>query len=335
MTRSRTLSVDTLEQLGARQLAELLMEQAQSDPALARALRLVIAGIDGVTRLAAEVEKRLRTIQRSRGFIEWDKVRPLVRELEGLRETIADPIARADPRAAATQMRLFLGLADGLFERSDDSSGSLGDVFREAGADLVRLWALLPGRDPVALAAETLALLDADGYGTTDRLLAASGPALGPEGRAELRRCQSAFNIFQGTASNSFQFVGTVSVSLSGFEAVWSIASVSAWRFDGGQFVEVDIGNGLESVGGRCALEGIRQRLGPGDVFGLECNQLGDGVMPSLWPGASVSRSPIANHRGGRLSFDAGAIPRLPFGAAERVVALWRSASWHGFFSVT
>ena len=77
------------------------MAQAKSDPALARSLRLVLAGTDGGTRLATEAEKRLRTIQRSRGFIEWDKVRPLVRELEGLRETIAGPLAQADPRAAA------------------------------------------------------------------------------------------------------------------------------------------------------------------------------------------------------------------------------------------
>jgi hypothetical protein len=33
-----------------------------------------------------------------------------------------------------------------------------------------------------------LALLDVNGYGVTDRLLAAAGPALGPEERAELRR---------------------------------------------------------------------------------------------------------------------------------------------------
>ena len=135
-TRSRALSVDTLEQLGARPLAELLMAQAKGDLALACSLRLVLAGSDGGIRLAPEVEKRLRTIRRSRGLIDWNKVRPLVRELEGLRETIAGQLAQADPRAAAAQMRLFLNLADGVFERSDDGSGSLGSVFREAGADL-------------------------------------------------------------------------------------------------------------------------------------------------------------------------------------------------------
>jgi hypothetical protein len=187
-SRSPALSAEALEELGARRLAELLMAQAEDDPALARALRLVLAGSDGAGRLAAEVEKRLRTIGRSKGFIEWDKVRPLARELESLRETIGGPLAAADPRAAVTQMRLLLGLSDGVFGRSDDSSGSLGEVFRQAGTELGRLWALLPARDPVALAGELLALQDADGYGVTDGLLAAANQALGPEGRAELRR---------------------------------------------------------------------------------------------------------------------------------------------------
>ncbi len=187
-SRSRALSADVLEGLGARRLAELLMDAAQGDLALARSLRLVLASADGGSRLAAEVEKRLRTTGRSRGFIEWDKVRPLARELESLRETIAGPLAAADPKAAVAQMRLLLSLGEGVFERSDDGSGILGDVFRQAGAELGRLWALLPTRNPVALAGEVLTLLDADGYGVTDRLLEAASPALGPDGRADLRQ---------------------------------------------------------------------------------------------------------------------------------------------------
>ena len=186
--RSRALSADALERLGARRLAELLVAQAADDPVLARSLRLALAAPDGTGRLAAEVEKRLRTIQRSRSFIDRDEVRPLARELEGLRETIAGPLAASDPRAAVAQMRLLVELAAGVFERSDDGSGILGEAFRRAGAELGRLWALPPRRDPVALAGELLALLDADGHGVTDRLLAAADPALGPAGQAELRR---------------------------------------------------------------------------------------------------------------------------------------------------
>ncbi len=187
-SRSRALSADTLEGLGARRLSELLMDAAQGDPALARSLRLVLAGTDGGGRLAAEVEKRLRTIGRSRGFVEWDKVRPLARELDSLRETIAGPLAAVDPEAAVAQMRLLLSLGRGVFERSDDGSGILGDVFRQAGAELGRLWALLPTRNPIALTGEVFGLLDADGYGVTDRLLEAASSALGPDGWADLRR---------------------------------------------------------------------------------------------------------------------------------------------------
>ena len=185
--RSRALSADTLEQLGARRLAELLMEAARGNPALGRSLRLVLAGTDGGKKLASEVEKRLRTIQRSKGFVDWDKVRPLARELDGLRETIAGPVAAADAHAAAAQMRLLVGMAENVLERTNDGSGTLFGVFRQAGADLGRLWALVPDRHPKSLAVELLSMLDADGIGTTDRLLTASGPALGPEGRAELR----------------------------------------------------------------------------------------------------------------------------------------------------
>lgn len=187
-SRSKALSADTLEGLGARRLAELLMDAAQADPALARSLRLALAGTDGSGRLAAEVEKRLRTIGRSRGHIEWDKVRPLARELDSLRGTIAGPLASADPHAAVAQMRLLLSLGDGVLERSGDGGGLLGEVFRQAGAELGRLWALLPTRDPAALAGEVLAMLDADGYGLTDHLLEAASPALGPDGRAALRQ---------------------------------------------------------------------------------------------------------------------------------------------------
>jgi hypothetical protein len=120
--RSRALSAETLEQLGAARLAEILMAQTKGDPALARLLRLALAGTDG-DRLASEVEKRLRTIQRSKGFIEWDKVKPLARELDSLRETIAGPLAAANPRAAVAQMRLLLDLGEGVLERSDDGRG--------------------------------------------------------------------------------------------------------------------------------------------------------------------------------------------------------------------
>ena len=57
-SRPLALSVETLEKLGAHRLAELLMGQADSDPAVARSLRLALAETNGTgTCLGAEVEK--------------------------------------------------------------------------------------------------------------------------------------------------------------------------------------------------------------------------------------------------------------------------------------
>lgn len=185
---SPKLSAAALEQLGVARLAACLIAQAEADPVLARSLRLELAGANGATRLAAEIDKRLRTIQRSRGFVEWAKVRPLAREIDSLREAVAGPLAAASPRLAAQQMRRLLDLAGSIFERSDDGSGTLGEAFREVGAALGHVWSLLPDRKPTDLAREVLAIFDADGYGAADRLLEAASPALGPEGRAEMRR---------------------------------------------------------------------------------------------------------------------------------------------------
>jgi hypothetical protein len=188
----RALSAASLAELGADRLAALLMAQAEQDPGLARRLRLELAGEDGPTRLAAEIDKRLRVIGRTRGFLEWDKVRPLSREIASLRDIIAGPLAAANPRRAAEHMQKLLALAESVFERSDDGSGTLGEAFREVGAALGQLWGALPTNNPAALARDLLGLLDGDGYGATDRLLAAASPALGVEGRAELRRLLSA-----------------------------------------------------------------------------------------------------------------------------------------------
>jgi hypothetical protein len=53
-----------------------------------------LAGKDDAGALAHEIDKRLKTIRRSRGFLEWEKVTPLSRELDQLRETIAGTLRR-------------------------------------------------------------------------------------------------------------------------------------------------------------------------------------------------------------------------------------------------
>ena len=186
--KSRKLTAEVLIALGPERLAQLILGQAETDPLFARAARMALAAKDDVASLAHEIDKRLKTIRRSRGLIDWEKVRPLARELDQLRQSIFGPLAEQSPPLAIEQMRLFLSLAEPVFERAGDSNGALGEIFRQAGEDLGTLWVRAGPRDPATLAADILSLIEADGYGVFDSLPDAASPALGSEGRAAMRR---------------------------------------------------------------------------------------------------------------------------------------------------
>ena len=185
---SRKPTIETLVALGPQRLAQLILTQADADPLFARAVRMALAAKEDVSSLAHEIEKRLKTIRRSTSFVDWDRVRPLARELDQLRENIVGALAEQSIKLAIDQMQLFLSLAESVYERADDSSGSLGDVFRQGGEDLGGLWVRAGDRDPTKLATEILALIEADGYGVFDGLPAAASSALGKDGRAAMRR---------------------------------------------------------------------------------------------------------------------------------------------------
>ena len=174
--------------LGAERLAELIVGQANVEPVFARAVRMALAATKDALSLAHEIDKRLKTIRRSTSFLDWDKVRPLARELDHLRQGIAGPLAEQSPQLAIEQMRLFLSPAESIYERADDSSGSLGEVSREGGQDLGTLWVRAGDQDPTSLAADILSVIERDGYGVFDGLPEAASPSLGAEGRAAMRR---------------------------------------------------------------------------------------------------------------------------------------------------
>ncbi|GBQ60862.1 DUF6880 family protein [Komagataeibacter swingsii] len=182
-----TVTKDNLKALGADRLADLLVELSEQDAVLTRKLRMALTATHAKDKLGKEIEKRLRTIQRSRGFLPWDRIKPLATELDTLRRSILDDVATMDVGQAISAMRILVELAPSVYERSDDSSGYLSDVFREAATDLGTLWGRQAGRDPALTVRDLLTLLDADGYGTCDHLLASCGEALGTAGATMLR----------------------------------------------------------------------------------------------------------------------------------------------------
>jgi hypothetical protein len=129
MACGKEITADKLEALGARRVAELLAELSAVDPVVRKAAKLALAAGHSPAKLLAEIDKRIRTIARSKAFIDRDKRKLLVQELENLRTTITGTLAPLDARAAAERMVSFLNLSDTLYERVDDSSGTVATVF--------------------------------------------------------------------------------------------------------------------------------------------------------------------------------------------------------------
>ena len=88
---------------------------------------------------------------------------------------------RGDPAEALDLMWRFLALAGPVHERCDDSDGLVGDLFREALADLGEI-AAAARPDPEGLAEHAFDALQDNGYAQYDGLVAALAPALGEPG---------------------------------------------------------------------------------------------------------------------------------------------------------
>jgi len=186
MASSKTLNAENLEALGAKRLAALLIEISAGDVTAKRRLRFELAGAQSLAALAGEVRKRLATIGRSRGFLDWDRVGPLVVDLENQRRVIVDTLSKADPQEAFDLLWRFMELADSVFQRCDDSNGQISDVFRAACRDFGPLAGMVQP-DPITLADRAFGVLQNNDYGQFDDLIEVLAPVLGPTGLGDLK----------------------------------------------------------------------------------------------------------------------------------------------------
>lgn len=187
MASKKTLNAKNLEALGAQRLAELLIEISNGDAAAKRRLRLELAGAESPAEVAKEVRKRLTTISRSRSFVDWQNRRALVDDLETQRRAIVEQVAKADAVEALDLMWRFMALADPIFARCDDSSGTVIGIFHAAAADLAEI-ARAAKADPDKLADQVFEALTRNDYGQYDDLIGALTPALGQQGLERLKQ---------------------------------------------------------------------------------------------------------------------------------------------------
>jgi hypothetical protein len=187
MARGKDISPEALAKLGAKRLAELLADACQNDQPLRRKIEILVASKQGGEKLESAIAKRITSLSRAHGFVDWREMPTLVAELDTLREGIVSQLGAKDPRAASEQMWRFLTLAEPTIERVDDSSGRIGDVFYCAAADIGSLLARVPDLDRMVLAERLHESLGKDDYGFAAQIITSGSEALGVEGRTKLR----------------------------------------------------------------------------------------------------------------------------------------------------
>ncbi len=187
MASKKTLNVKNLEALGAERLAKLLIEISTGNAVAKRRLRMELAGAQSPEELAKEVRKRLTTIARSSSFVDWQGVRALVEDLETQRRAIVDTIAKADSKEAFDLLWRFMALAQSVFARCDDSSGTVISVFHEACNDIGDV-SMEAKADPEWLADQVFESLVINDYGQFDDLISVLVPTLGQQGLEHLKQ---------------------------------------------------------------------------------------------------------------------------------------------------
>ena len=182
------ITVEAVEALGARRLAEILVEHADRDTGLHQALRLALASQSSGDQLAQTLCKEIQRIASDRRFYGYRESSSLAADLDRVREAIVRDLLPQRPLAAAELLGRFIQLDATVFDRSDDSDGLIGDVLKQAIGDFGAAWAAAPDRDRVQLAHKVFAILTKDSYGVHGGVVIAFKEALGSEGLDELER---------------------------------------------------------------------------------------------------------------------------------------------------
>ncbi|MEH6648067.1 DUF6880 family protein [Sulfitobacter sp.] len=186
MASKKTLNAKNLEGLGARRLSELLIELSTGDASAKRFLRLELAGELSPIEVGREVTKRLNAISRATTFIHWQNRKPLVDDLNTQLNAITKKIAPNDPAEAERLLWRFLGIAESVYERSDDSSGIISGIFCDA-SDALGKAAFDAKSDPEDLAEQVFQAIQRNGYGQVDGIIETLAPALGDVGLNALK----------------------------------------------------------------------------------------------------------------------------------------------------
>src|SRR6202022_2090568 len=165
MARQPALNEEALVKLGSEKLARLVIGEAKRNAAFRKLVAAALAATKGPAALPIFIDKRLAGLDRAKAFVDWEKAKAFTADIAATLATITGELAAADPDAAVDRLVRFLSTADRVFERIDDSSGCLQNVYHEAAAALPDLVGRLEEADKASIPDRLFALTVSDDYG--------------------------------------------------------------------------------------------------------------------------------------------------------------------------
>ena len=253
-SKRKFITIDKLAKLGFEHLAELVVEHADEDPALRKKLRLALAANTGPTELTTEVDRRIRSLDRGKSFLDPKQSRALAVELDDLRTAITDRLATVSAIDAADRLQRLAISAPAVLRREAESSGYIEEAFEEIVAAGGHLWANIPNRNPAELAEMIIRRIESDDFESPHGLLAAFCEALGDEGFTALKERIEAILASEKKPETNDWRAGSRWRRLTG-----TLESIADLTGDVDSYVVTEIANSDGEVGrGRL---GIAQRL--------------------------------------------------------------------------
>jgi hypothetical protein len=147
MARAPAIDINTLKELGLDKLAALVLDQSDRDPAFRKLVKAALAGAQGPDAVAKLIDKRLQSLERAKAFVDWNKERAFRDDLQVIVDTILAEIAPGSASMAVDRLVRFIGSHGGVFDRIDDSSGRIQDVYQQAVEQLGSLVPRLAAED--------------------------------------------------------------------------------------------------------------------------------------------------------------------------------------------
>lgn len=132
MTRKPALSLQSLVALGPEKLAQLVLDETRRNAPFRKLTNAALAASKGPDAVAKLVDRRLGALEKARSFIEWDKAKAFRDDLRATVATITGELASASAIMAVERLLRFIATHEAVFERIDDSSGHIQEVYYDA-----------------------------------------------------------------------------------------------------------------------------------------------------------------------------------------------------------